>query len=253
LGKIINRQFGLIGYPLSHSFSKKYFNEKFDREGLKDHHYELFPLETIEDFPALLQKKSQLKGINVTIPYKEAVIPFLDELSEAAAAIGAVNTIRIEGGKTKGFNSDVYGFQKSLENYLQTQQRPLPQSALILGTGGASKAISWVLTQMGIAWKKVSRKPAQDVLSYDQLDHWISKTPQLIVNTTPLGMYPHTALFPNIPYTLLGPQHLLYDLVYNPQKTVFLDRAEKQKCGFMNGLEMLHLQADRAWQIWNEE
>ena len=249
----INKQFGLIGYPLSHSFSKKYFNEKFEREGLRDHHYELFPLATIEEFPAVLKNTTQLKGLNVTIPYKEAVIPFLDELSPAAAAIGAVNTIRIVDGKTKGYNSDVFGFRKSLENYLESHQRPVPKTALILGTGGAAKAVDWVLTQMGIKWTKVSRKPAKHVLTYDQLDTQVSEESQLIVNTTPLGMSPRTALFPRIPYTLLGPQHLLFDLVYNPQKTVFLARAEKQKSGFMNGLEMLHLQADRAWEIWNEE
>ncbi|MEM1322455.1 MAG: shikimate dehydrogenase [Bacteroidota bacterium] len=244
------RQFGLIGYPLSHSFSKRYFNEKFEQEGLSNHHYELFPLARIEELPELLTAQPNLVGLNVTIPYKQLVLPFLDEIEEGAAAVGAVNTIHLTEGKLKGYNTDVYGFQLSLEHFVAAQERERPERALILGTGGAARAVAWVLEQLNIDFDYVSRDPQKAALTYKMLDHRHLEQVQLIINTTPLGMAPNVEQSPAIPYSLLGPQHLLYDLVYNPQKTVFLSRGESQGCSIINGLEMLHLQAEKAWEIW---
>lgn len=243
------RTFGLIGYPLSHTFSPTYFNEKFFREGIENCTYHAFPLESIEELPALLQSKPHLAGLNVTIPYKETVLPFLDEISEEAEAVGAVNTIRIEeNGKKTGYNTDVYGFEKSLQPLLKSHH----QKALILGTGGAAKAIVYVLQKLGIDHQFVSRKPSEGQLKYEEIDEQIMNSHHLIVNTTPLGMSPNTNSFPDIPYQFASERHLFFDLIYNPDKTIFLIKGKLNGAAFKNGLEMLYLQAERAWEIWNE-
>ncbi len=243
--------FGLIGYPLSHSFSKKYFSDKFLKEGISDCYYELFPLNDIAEFPALIKKHPNLKGLNVTLPYKELVIPFLDKLDESAAAIGAVNTIKIDSGKLSGYNTDAYGFEKSLTDFIKKNQSKPIQKALVLGTGGASKAVTYVLKKLNIFYLTISRNPEKGDLTYDDLDQNIISNTQLIVNTTPLGMAPKKDTFPMIKYEWLDSNHFLFDLVYNPEKTVFLTRGKNQGCSVMNGLPMLHLQAEKAWEIWN--
>jgi shikimate dehydrogenase len=246
------KNYGLIGYPLSHSFSKKYFAEKYVKEGITNCFYDLFPLENITQFPQLLTQVNNLVGLNVTIPYKEKILPFLDELAPDAAAIGAVNTIKIINGKLKGFNTDVYGFGQSLSLIIHgkyTKETKL--QALILGTGGASKAVFYALKQMGIKTKFVSRNPNAGQLSYDDLTEKIMLSHQIIVNTTPLGMSPKIDSFPNIPYQYLIKNHLLYDLVYNPAISAFLQKGLEQETTIKNGLEMLHLQAEKSWEIWN--
>jgi len=239
---------GLIGFPLSHSFSKKYFAEKFEQENIAGWQYELFPLERIEQLPDLLAKNPSIVGLNVTIPYKEAVIPYLDEV-EDSAAFGAVNTIKIEGGKLRGFNTDVYGFEQSLKPLLKTYHT----AALILGTGGAAKAVASVLTRLGIEYTYVSRTPREGQFSYKNIDKNTIEKHLLIVNTTPLGMYPKVEFCPDLPYEKLSDKHLLYDLVYNPEISTFLKNGKNQGAEIKNGLEMLYLQAERAWSIWNEE
>jgi shikimate dehydrogenase len=247
------RQFTLIGYPLSHSFSEKYFTEKFEREKIMDHEYFLSPLEKIEDFPKLLAAHPNLAGINVTIPYKEKVIPFLDEISAEAKAIGAVNTIKIKDGKLKGFNTDVYGFEKSLVDFLTKQEKKISvKKALVLGTGGAAKAVVYILKKIGIEPILVSRKEGKGDLIYRDLDTIIFDEYRLIVNTTPLGMLPRLESYPDLPFYRINTKYHLYDLVYNPEKTVFLKRGKIQGAAIKNGLEMLHLQAEKAWEIWNE-
>lgn len=240
-------QFGLIGFPLSHSFSQKFFTEKFENLNLRDHHYELFPIEEIIQFNALFAEHRDLKGLNVTIPYKVSVIPFLDELDETAKKIGAVNTILKTSGKLVGYNTDAYGFEMSLKPLLQ----PNHYKALILGNGGASKAVQYVLEKLGIEYLIVSRKPSSGELSYDELNENVLKTFFLIINTTPLGMYPNIDQCPQLPYEYLTPEHFLYDLVYNPLKTMFLQQGEKKDCIIQNGLTMLKMQAEKAWTIWN--
>ncbi len=237
---------GLIGYPLTHSFSKKYFTEKFERENIEGWQYELFPLERIEDLPDLLNQQPSIVGLNVTIPYKEAVIPYLDEVDESAA-FGAVNTIKIIDGKLLGFNTDVYGFEVSLKPMLKAHH----QAALILGTGGAAKAVASVLERLGIAYQYVSRTPSEGQISYKNIDKNTINKHTLIVNTTPLGMYPNVANCPDLPYEMLTDEHILYDLVYNPNVTTFLKKGKKHKSCVKNGLEMLYLQAERAWEIWH--
>lgn len=241
--------YGLIGYPLGHSFSKQYFTEKFDRLGI-DASYLLFPLESIEQFPSLLEKEKYLKGLNVTIPYKEKIMGFLNDTSEAVKEIGAVNVIRIEvkdeGYYLKGFNSDYIGFRDSLRPLLRKDIR----KALVLGTGGASKAVIFALKELGIEATKVSRTPAEGEITYSDLSDAIMSDHLLIVNTTPLGMFPNTETFPPIPYNLLTPAHICYDLVYNPEKTEFIIRSAAMGATVKNGLEMLHRQAEEAWRIW---
>ncbi len=243
------RTFGLIGYPLTHTFSPSYFSEKFFREGIEDSSYHAFPLQNIEEFCDLLQNTPHLKGLNVTIPYKEAILPFLDEISEEAQAVGAVNTIHIgKDGKKKGFNTDVYGFETSLKPLL----KPHHQKALVLGTGGAAKAIVYVLQKLGISSRLVSRKPSKNQLGYEDIDAATMNTHHLIVNTTPLGMAPKIHDFPEIPYQFVSEKHLFFDLIYNPEKTIFLIKGKLKGADFKNGLEMLYLQAERSWEIWNE-
>lgn len=246
------RKFGLIGYPLGHSFSKKYFSEKFEKEGIKAE-YELYPLEDIEELPALVKSTKGLEGINVTIPYKESVMKFLDEVDEKATAIGAVNTIKIRKGKLKGYNTDYVGFKTSLIKFIGPN--PTPKHALILGTGGASKAVQTALSDLEIPYTVVSRRPHNDELSYQHLN---SPAPQylstykLIINTTPLGMAPKIESLPDLPYNQLSTDHFLYDLVYNPLLTAFMQKGIEAKCWVKNGLEMLYGQAEAAWDIWNK-
>lgn len=237
---------GLIGYPLSHSFSPGYFREKFRREGLEGWDYRLFPLPEVEALPALLKAHPELRGLNVTIPYKEAVIPFLDELDENAAVIGAVNTIRIVEGRMTGYNTDAPAFGQVLR---EAGAVTMP-GALILGTGGASRAIAYALTQDAIPFHKVSRSAGSDQLTYEDLDADLLQRHPLIVQATPLGMYPLTDDLPPLPYNLLGKDHLLFDLIYNPPETRFLQEAAARGARCMNGLKMLYLQAEMSWNIW---
>lgn len=242
-------QYGLLGFPLRHSFSKKFFTEKFQREN-RDAEYLNFEIADIQNLKEVIGTHPALSGLNVTIPYKEKVIPLLHELSPEAAAIGAVNVIRIERDgndvRLKGFNSDIIGFKDSLLPLL----RPHHQSALILGTGGASKAIYHGLIQLGIAVKFVSRTHQTDMLTYEELTPETMRQFQIIVNCTPCGMFPHTDECPNLPYDALTPEHLLYDLIYNPEETLFLEKGKQQGAQIKNGLEMLHLQALASWNFW---
>lgn len=237
--------YGLIGYPLGHSFSALYFLEKFTQEGI-DAHYELFSLSDINEYPQLLKTHSDLKGLNVTVPYKESVIHYLDTLDETAFKVGAVNTINIENGKTTGYNTDIAGFEKSLAPLL----KPWHTRALILGTGGASKAVAYVLRKLKIDYQKVSRNKLSGSLSYGELKSSLISNHKLIINTTPLGMYPKTDAAPSIAYEAISEEHLAYDLIYNPEETKFLSLCKRHGAQIKNGLEMLHLQADAAWDIW---
>ena len=249
------RLFALIGYPLTHSFSKKYFTEKFEKEGIAESKYELLELPDYHNFPALIAAHPTLVGLNVTIPHKQNVIPFLDELDEASAArIGAVNTIKIlPDGRLKGFNTDYYGFRLSLEQWLAGLQLQAPSlRALVLGNGGAAKAVLTALTDLGIEYQIVSRQSASTTLGYDQLTPEIMATYRLIINTSPVGTYPKVDECPAIPYQYVGENHLLYDLVYNPAETLFLQKGKQNGAHTHNGLPMLHLQAEKAWEIWNE-
>lgn len=246
------KKFGLIGHPLTHSFSKRYYDAKFEREQITDVDYQLYPIKTITAFPELIADDSQLMGINVTIPYKIAVMDYLHQLSPEAAAIAAVNCIRIDRRTTPpiltGHNTDVYGFTESLKPLL----RPWHTSALVLGNGGAAKAVIYALTQLGIDTHVVSRTPGGGKYTYDQLNAERLASHLLLVNTTPLGTYPDIDSCPDIPYEHLSEKHLLYDLVYNPATTEFLKRGAYKGAEIKNGLEMLELQAERNWQIWME-
>ena len=243
----MTKLFGLIGYPLTHSFSKNYFTQKFQREGISDCVYELFPLEQIELFPDLIAAHSNLAGLNVTIPYKEKVLPYLTELSDAVKEIGACNCIKVQNDKLTAYNTDVTGFENSLKPLL----KPNHTRALVLGTGGAAKAVVWVLKKMGIAYSYVSRRSGDGILGYDELTEEIIRRYPLIINTTPLGMQPNVESKPSLPYEAIGKEHLCYDLVYNPVKTGFLAEAEKRGAAIKNGQEMLELQAEAAWAVWN--
>jgi len=241
------RLFGLIGYPLTHSFSKKYFTEKFEKLGIADCRYENFPISNIQDIKSILSSNPALEGLNVTIPYKESVTGYLDEMTDVVKRIQACNCIRIINGELKGFNTDTIGFEKTLLTKLQ----PSHTNALILGTGGAAKAVEFVLQKLKINFRYVSRKPSVNNFSYEQVTPEIIAKYTLIINTTPLGMYPNPVQAPPIPYEELTANHLLYDLVYNPEKTLFLEKAERKGATIMNGYEMLLLQAEESWNIWN--
>lgn len=247
----VKHQLGLIGYPLSHSFSKKYFAEKFREEKIEGYHYELFPIPNITALPTLLKDRSNLLGINITIPYKQQAIPYLDEVSEEAAKVGAVNTIKITNGQLKGYNTDVYGFEISLRKLLATATIPLSaMKALVLGTGGAAQAVLYVLDKLGIKTQLVSRSKKKGQVTYEMIDKDCLNNHQIIVNTTPLGMSPNYDSAPALPYEYLSDQHFLYDLVYNPEVTKFLQMGLNRKAKIRNGLEMLHLQAEESWRIW---
>ncbi len=245
------QKYGLIGYPLKHSFSISYFNEKFKSEGI-DAEYVNFEIPEIKDFMEVIEVNSDLCGLNVTIPYKEQVIPFLDELDKDTAAIGAVNVIKIirKKGKVKliGYNSDIIGFTQSIEPLLQEHHK----KALILGTGGASKAIFHGLKNLGVKGTYVSRTKETDALTYQELTPEIMTEHTVIVNCTPVGMYPDVDFCPNIPYECITPKHLLYDLLYNPDITLFMKKGAQQGAATKNGLEMLLLQAFAGWEIWNK-
>jgi len=242
------RKFGLIGQKLGHSFSKRYFTEKFAREGVRDAAYELYELPEVGELTWLLKREPELVGLNVTVPYKEQVLPLLDELDEAAARIGAVNTIKINGGRTKGYNTDYIGFKESLEAFYPEAERG---QALVLGTGGAAKAVWAALEALHIPHMRVSRKEAEHQLSYAQLTPELLQKYNLIINTTPLGMYPQVGEAPELPYESITGRHYCYDLVYNPQQTLFLQQAADRGAKVLNGLPMLHGQAEAAWNIWN--
>lgn len=244
------KQYGLIGFPLSHSFSPSYFKAKFEREKIANCHYDLFPLKKIEDFSALLEVQKNLSGLNVTIPYKEEIIPYLDEMDEIAKSVGAVNTIQFENGKLKGYNTDVIGFQESLSGIVQD----FHTKALILGTGGAAKAIAYALDQMNIRYIFISRHPNnENEISYEYLTEKVLNKFLLIINTTPLGMSPDINISPLQNTQLLSKNHLVFDLIYNPEKTLLLQQAAQQGANIKNGQEMLELQAEASWDIWNTD
>ncbi|RZS95124.1 shikimate dehydrogenase family protein [Cecembia calidifontis] len=245
------RKFGLIGYPLGHSFSKKYFTEKFEKEGIRDCSFDLYEIEDISLFPDLLQHNPELEGLSVTIPYKQKIIPYLHELDTACEKIGAVNCIQIRKGRLKGFNTDYIGFKISLENWLKGEK----PKALVLGTGGASKAVVQALQDLGISYTMVSRSPSSDIscISYEDLnaDASFLENHHLIINTTPLGTFPKTEEMPEINPEFITRKHKVYDLVYNPEKTFLMRSLEARGAIVKNGLEMLILQAEAAWKIWN--
>ncbi|MFD0761026.1 shikimate dehydrogenase family protein [Lutibacter aestuarii] len=242
-------KFGLLGKNISYSFSRKYFTEKFQKLGLKPYKYYNFDIPEVEEFPFILyHKEHEFRGLNVTIPYKESVIKYLNKIESNAKEIGAVNTIKItDENKLIGYNTDFYGFQKSIEPLLKTHHK----KALILGTGGASKAVAYALKMMKIQYKFVSRKLAENRFLYTQLNEDILKEYTIIINCTPIGTHPNIDDAPKIPYHYLSSNHLLYDLIYNPAKTKFLNEGEKKGAVIKNGLEMLELQAEKSWEIWN--
>jgi shikimate dehydrogenase len=260
------KKLGLIGFPLSHSFSKRYFNEKFAKEGLAHAwYYELFAIEKAEKMLEILRGENFV-GMNVTIPYKETIIPFMHELDETAQAVGAVNCIKISypNGKPylKGYNTDYYGFQKSLLGLLEVKDNDKEGSyahelqpnfkALILGTGGAAKAVAYALKQLNIPYKYVSRKVVEKGLTYDDLTESVIAEYSLLINTTPLGMTPNTEGCPNIAYEGISNQHFMYDLVYNPEITAFMKRGLEKNAKAKSGLDMLYFQAEKGWEIWNQ-
>jgi len=249
------QRYGLIGRPLGHSFSKEHFTRKFAKEGLKDHRYDLFELDTIERLPALLRETSGLRGLNVTIPYKETVIPYLDALDPLAAAVGAVNTIVIRDGRTIGHNTDVQGFRTLLNPLVGTladKGSDIRTRALVLGTGGASRAVAFVLRELNIRFRIVSRSRERGDLTWDLLDPTVVKVCRLIINTTPLGMFPDVKDAPPLPYSALTAKHALIDLVYNPEETAFLKHGKEHGAKTIGGIGMLTAQAEEAWRIWQE-
>lgn len=241
--------FGLLGFPLGHSFSKTYFTEKFKAEKI-DAEFVNFESDNIEQTLQFIKTTPSLKGFAVTIPHKEKIIPYLDYISEDARKIGAVNSVKVEhtisGSILTGYNTDILGFRESLLEFIQTP----PTQALLLGTGGASKAVQHALASLGIEVFTVSRTPHFSEISYDQVARFLSNTP-LIINATPVGMWPHVTNCPDIPYHLLSSNHYLFDLIYNPEITEFMHRGEQQGARIKNGLQMLYLQADYSWKLWN--
>jgi shikimate dehydrogenase len=257
------KKYGLIGYPLTHSFSKKYFTEKFEKENLDNCSYELYPTPNLSDLPELINSVPDLCGLNVTVPHKIGVMFYLDKVDPAAKEIDAVNCIKIVNRKPveaffsgelssmqmrlEGYNTDAFAFEKSLKPLLKKHHK----KALILGTGGASRAVAYVLKELGISFKKVSRRAAGKQLTYKKLDAEILNDYTLIINTSPVGTAPNITECPEIPYEFITSKHLLYDLVYNPVETEFLKRGKEHGATIKNGLEMLHLQAEKSWEIWN--
>lgn len=249
------RLFGLIGYPLEHSFSPQYFANKFEQEGITDCAYRAFPIKALDEITTLLTRYPNLEGLNVTKPYKQMVLNYLNTVDGEAYSIGAVNTIRIrfretEGGfYLKGFNTDIYGFYHSLNPLLTSDHK----QALILGSGGASKAVQYVLASMGIGYRLVSRKPGEQRINYEELTPDIIANSKLIINSTPIGTHPRADEAPPLAYEAIGSEHLLYDLVYNPSETLFMQKGRAKGAIVKNGREMLELQAERSWMLWNEE
>ena len=245
-----NKFFGLLGKNIEYSFSRGYFTKKFDKLGLENHKYVNFDLENISEFPALVKAQGKnLIGMNVTIPFKQEVIQYLDKLDKTAKKIGAVNTIKFtKRGNLKGYNSDIVGFEKSLHPLLNDGHK----RALILGTGGASKAIAYALKKNGIKFKFVSRNPRKKKeISYHDLTEKVFNKYQIIINSTPVGTSPNIDKYPDIPYQFLTKNHLLYDLIYNPKVTAFLAKGRDKGADIKNGFEMLQLQAEESWNIWN--
>lgn len=261
------KKYGLIGFPLTHSFSKKYFAEKFEKEGIEDHSYDLFELEHLSDFPELLKENRDLCGLNVTIPHKIGAVYYMNWLEPEAKKVEAINCIKIikesavaaafsgevgfvdQDYRLEGYNTDIFGFENSLKPLLRSQHT----KALVLGNGGATRAVKYVLKKLKIPYKVVSRRPKLNHLSYDQVTPELVSRTKLIINTTPLGTAPDINAFPLIPYEAITDQHLLYDLIYNPEKTVFLQKGEAQGAVIKNGYEMLLLQAEKSWEIWNNK
>jgi shikimate dehydrogenase len=242
--------FGLLGKSLKHSFSKPYFENKFKVLNLTNHRFDNFELPDVNGFSDLIKNNPGLKGLSITLPYKETVMPFLNNLSEEARAIGAVNCIKIQEGKTTGFNTDVFGFTQSIKPFLDFNH----QQALILGTGGAAKAVAFALKKIGVEIRFVTsdvQKKKENVFLYAELNAYVFQSNKLIVNCTPLGMFPNEASFPPLPYEHFSSEHLAYDLVYNPAETVFLRNAAEKGASVVNGLSMLKLQAEKSWEIWN--
>lgn len=260
------KKFGLIGYPLGHSFSEKYFSEKFKNEDLEDHQYQLFPLQNLSDFTSLLKDDKDLCGLNVTIPHKIGVMYYLDEVDAVAKEVDAVNCIKVTHHhsvkslfsgelctmnahkvKLKGYNTDVYGFKMSLKPMLENHHK----KALILGNGGAARAVKYVLEKLKIDYHFVSRRPKGNILGYQDLTKGLIKDHQIIINTSPVGTFPNTEETPAIPYEHISSKHLLYDLIYNPSETTFLKNGREKGAKTKNGYEMLELQAEKSWEIWN--
>lgn len=245
------KKLGLIGFPLGHSFSKKYYLEKFEQEDIQDIDYDLYPIAAIPDFQQLYTTDERFYGFNVTIPYKQAVLSYIDQLSPEALAMQAVNCIRIEKRAGKpfliGFNTDAYGFEESLKPLL----KPIHKQALVLGNGGAAKAVLYSLKRLNIPFKVVSRSLSNGDLTYEQLEPALVEQHQLIINCSPLGTFPNVDEAPELPYESLGENHLLYDLIYNPTETLFLKKGREQGAATKNGYEMLLLQAEKNWEIWN--
>lgn len=249
------KTYGLIGYPLAHSFSSEFFNQKFQREGLHAEYLD-FEIEDVAEVRRVVLSNPHLRGLNVTIPHKEAILPFLDEITPEAKAIGAVNTIRVERSpdnrhdyRLVGHNTDHVGFMESIAPLINPIKH---RNALVLGTGGASKAVTHALTNLGMGWKLVSRTRAEDRLGYDELSSEALNRYTVIINATPVGTFPNVKQCPPIPYDCLTTDHLLYDLVYNPEETLFLKKGKERGASVKNGREMLERQALAAWDFWNE-
>lgn len=246
---IVRKRFGLVGRNINYSFSKGYFTDKFNSENFEGCTYENFDIQEIDGFTEIIKNTSDLKGLNVTIPYKEAVIPFLNKLSKKAALIGAVNTIKItKKGKLKGYNTDYYGFKKSLEPLLKSHHK----KALILGTGGASKGVAFALDELDITYTFVSREAKENAIDYNRINATTFDNFQIIINSTPVGTSPNTEAYPLIPYEYFTENHIAFDLIYNPAETQFLKKAKEQGAQIKNGLDMLIFQAEKAWDIWNK-
>jgi shikimate dehydrogenase len=247
--KIKKDKYGLVGKNISYSFSSAYFQTKFEKESIEQAEYVNFDIQTIADFPLLLANNANLKGLNITIPYKEKVFQYLDYIDTNAKEIGAVNTIKILNNfELKGYNTDIYGFELALKLKLKKQHK----KALILGTGGAAKAVKYVLNKLKISFLEVSRNPKEKQIAYTAIDEDLLTAYTLVINTTPLGTFPAISLAPAIPYEFISAKHYLFDLVYNPAKTLFLKNGEKQGATIQNGLKMLELQAEKAWELWQE-
>jgi shikimate dehydrogenase len=247
------KTFGLVGYPLGHSFSKKFFTEKFENEGLTDHQYINFEIDSIARFASIFDQYDNIAGLNCTIPYKQQIMTFLNEIDDEARQVGAVNTVKImntpQGMRLKGFNTDIIGFERSIKPMLGPQHK----KALILGTGGASKAVKHVLSKLGIAYVSASieNELFENEIRYEAIDEAFIKDHLVIVNATPLGTFPHNDTCPQIPYNAITENHVLFDLVYNPDVTLFMQKGAEKGAKTKNGLEMLHGQALAAWEIWN--
>ena len=246
---IVRKRFGLVGRNINYSFSKGYFTDKFNSENFEGCTYENFDIQEIDGFTEIIKNTSDLKGLNVTIPYKEAVIPFLNKLSKKAALIGAVNTIKItKKGQLKGHNTKYYGFKKSLEPLLKSHHK----KALILGTGGASKGVAFALDELDIPYTFVSREAKENAIDYNRINATTFDNFQIIINSTPVGTSPNTEAYPLIPYEYFTKNHIAFDLIYNPAETQFLKKAKEQGAQIKNGLDMLIFQAEKAWDIWNK-